>query len=437
MAKLVLIGAGSVVFAARLIKDILSYPDLGGSEIALVDIDEDRLDLIAAYAKKLSRDAGAELVIERTSDRRRVLPDADFVIVTIQLGAECRAPDIEIPRRYGVDQAVGDTIGPGGVFRALRTVPTILDICRDMEELCPNALLIDYTNPMAIICSSISRASAVDFVGLCHSVQGTAAQIAGYIGIDIAELDYWTAGINHMAWYLTLERDGRDVYPLLRDASGRKAIYDQDPVRFEILKHFDYFVTESSHHMSEYVPYFRKTGADIDSLGMRRFDAERLERRQAEHYGRIRRELAGEEESDLSRSNEYGIQIVHSVVTGTPRRINANVPNAALITNLPPKSCVEVPCIVDSTGVHPCHVGDLPPQLAALNRTSINIQDMAVEAIFSGRRADVIQAVMLDPLTSSIVDPDTIVDMVNELFEAERDWIPSSFYDEVAVSESR
>jgi alpha-galactosidase len=425
--KIAMIGAGSVVFAQRLTTDILSWPALQDATIALMDLDAARLELIGALAGRLVREQRLPARITTTTDRRAALDGAGVVIVMIQVGGVAAVrPDVEIPHRHGVDQAVGDTLGPGGIFRGLRTVPVLLDLCRDMAELCPRALLINYSNPMAINCWAVSVATAITAIGLCHSVQGTARQLAGYTGVPADELAYWVAGINHMAWFLRLERaGGEDLYPALWRAMEDPAIYAQDPVRFEIMRHFGAFVTESSRHMSEYVPYFRRTQALAERYAPPwRRDYDLYVARQEQYYERVRRQVAGAEPVPTDRTHEYCSYILNALVTNAPVRINASVPNTGLIPNLPAGCCVEVPCLVDNTGVHPCYVGDLPPHLAALNRTNINVQELVVRAALTGDRAAVYQAVALDPLTAAVLSLDEARHLTDELFAASAPWLP-------------
>jgi alpha-galactosidase len=408
--------------------DILSWPELQHATFAMVDIDAGRLELIGALADRLIREQRLPARCETTTDQRAALDGADYVIVMIQVGGVAAIrPDVAIPQRYGLDQAIGDTLGPGGVFRGLRTIPPLLDICRDMAELCPNALLINYSNPMAMICWAIGAATKIRTIGLCHSVQGTAQQLADYIGAPYDEITYWVAGINHQAWFLRFERHGADAYPALRAALDDPAIYAKDRVRFELMRHFGAFVTESSPHLSEYVPYFRRTlelAAD-HGLGW----AHTLDGYIASHaryYERARRQVAGAEPIPTDRTNEYCSSIIHAIETGTPFRMNANVPNTGLITNLPEGCCVEVPCLVDDAGVHPCHIGTLPPQLAGLNRTNINVQELAVKAALEGDRAAAYHAVALDPLTASVLTLDECRRMTDELFAASAPWLPKA-----------
>lgn len=426
MAKIAMIGAGSVVFASRLATDILSWPELQDSTIALMDIHPGRLETIAGYVKQLVDQEKLPAKVVSTLDRREALDGADYVVVMIQVGGlEMYEPDVMIPRKYGIDQTVGDSLGPGGVFRGLRTMPVLLDICRDMAELCPSALLINYSNPMAMNCWAMEEATKIKSLGLCHSVQGTAERLAGFIGKPYSELAYWVAGINHQAWFLRFEWQGQDAYPLLFAAMNDPEIYAKDPVRFEIMRHFDAFVTESSHHMSEYVPWFRKNPEMVTKFLPTRWDYyEICKGREGPHYDRIRRQAAGAEPIAFDRTHEYCSFIVHAIETNTPYRMNGNVRNTGLITNLPEGCCVEVPCLVDNTGIQPCFVGDLPPQLAAINRTNVNVQELAVKATLEGDRRYVYQAIKLDPLTGALLTLDQIHSLVDELFAAEAEWLP-------------
>ncbi len=437
MVKIVMIGAGSHVFARRLMMDILSYPELRDSTITLMDIDEERLGLMAQLANRLVGQQGFDTKIEATADRREALEGADYVVVSIRVGGlDATRLDLEIPAKYGVVQAVGDTIGPGGVFYALKHIPVLLSICHDVEDVCPDAWLMNYTNPMAMICWAMNDHSRVRNVGLCHSVQGTARQLANYIGAPPEEVSHWVAGINHMAWFLEFKWRGVDAYPLLRErlrdvkpgSETSIPFAAQDLVRIEIFKAFGYFNTESSGHMSEYVPYFRKRPDLFERFGLRRELRLKegdpwLERRRRRDT-QLRRLLEGGEVMPIVRSHEYCSSIIHSMETDTPGRVNANVRNTDLITNLPEGCCVEVPCLVDRTGIHPCHVGKLPPQCAALNRANINLQELGVKAAVEGDRELVHQAVLLDPLTSAILSIDETRRMVDEMLEAEAKYLP-------------
>jgi len=434
LVKIVLIGAGSHVFARRLTTDFLSYPELQSSTITLMDIDQERLDLITAFARKLVEQWGLSTRIEATTDRHKALEGADYVVTSIRVGGTASNKlDIEVPAKYGVRQGIGDTIGPGGVFYGLRHIPAILEICHDMEELCPDAWLINYTNPMAMITWAINDYSHVKSVGLCHSVQNTSSELARYIGAPVDEVSYWVAGINHMAWFLEFRWRGRDAYPLLRERFRDPTVYSRqdahwagpDIVRAEIFRAFGYFNTESSQHMSEYVPYFRKRPELFEKFKLvvafdQTSDWEERRKRQDEE---LKKALESEERILLQRSDEYCSYIVHSIETGTPRRINANVRNTGLITNLPQGCCVEVPCLADETGIHPCYVGDLPPQCAALNRMNINVQELGMKGAVARDRRLAFQAVLVDPLTSAILSLEEVEKMVEEMFEREKEYL--------------
>jgi len=434
MAKVVMIGAGSHVFSRNLITDILSHPELRDSTISLMDIDRERLGLIKSYADRLVEQQGFSTAIESTTDRRAALDGADYVIVSIRVGGfEARKHDLGIPVKYGVVQAVGDTIGPGGVFYGLRHVPVLLGVCKDMEELCPDALLINYTNPMSILCWSMNDYTSIRNVGLCHSVQGTASELARYIGAPKDEVSYWVAGINHMAWFLEFKWRGEDAYPLLRESLSDPAVYSHpgahwagpDNVRVKIFETFGYYNTESSQHMSEYVPYFRQRPELFEEYRLESafLHDEKAVARREEQDAELERTLRDGDELPMRRTDEYCATIIHSVETGAPSRINGNVRNDGLITNLPPGSCVEVPCLVDGNGIHPIHIGDLPPQCAALNRTNINVHDLAIRAAIEKSKTLVHQAILVDPLTSAMLTIDETHAMVDELFEAHKGYL--------------
>ena len=447
MAKIVIIGAGSHIFSRHLITDVLSYPELRDSTITLMDIAEESLDFITAFARKLVEQNGFNTRIESTLDRRAALEGADYVITTIQVGgAQATQADRDIVVKYGIIPHVGDTIGPGGVFYGLRHVPVILDICHDMEKLCPDAWLINYTNPMAIITWAVNDYSRIKNVGLCHSVQGTSGTLAKYLGAPIEEISYWVAGINHMAWFLEFKWQGKDAYPLLREKFKNPVVYSgtdkdnwmiADIARAEIFKAFGYYNTESSRHISEYVPYFRKKDRPellekykLITFGRFAPEAEREQIRKelaakmrTDEDEEFKKQLAANYRFPLSHSPEYGSTIIHSLETGIPSRIYGNVKNNGLITNLLRGCCVEVPCLVDKEGIHACYIGDLPPQLAALNRTNINVQEMAVRGIAEKDKTKILQAVLLDPLTAASLTIDETRQMVDELFQASKKYL--------------
>jgi alpha-galactosidase len=430
MAKIVLIGAGSHFFSRNIITDVLSYPGLQNNTITLVGhAHQEPVELVAAFAQKMVKQHGFNTKIESTMNRREALKGADYVLAAIRVGGgQAGRTDKKITMTYGVDESAGDTIGPLGVFFGLRNVPVIIDICRDMAELCPKALFINYTNPLAIIGWAVSDYTRIKNVGICNGVQSTAADLAKYLGIPKDELSYWIGGINHMAWFLELKRHNQDVYPLLREKFEDPLIYSEqdahvfgpDIVRAEVFKAFGYYCTETSPHLSEYLPYFRKRPELI-----KKFKLEMIERTQeeAEKMRRakddeLKQLISSEAELPVVRKNDYGVSIINAIENGMPVRVTGNVQNTGLITNLPEGCCVEVPCLADKEGLHPCHVGNLPPQLAALNRTNINVQELAVRGIVEKSKTKIFQSVLLDPLTSAVLTIDETRRMVDDMFEA-------------------
>jgi len=335
--------------------------------------------------------------------------------------------DFEVPKRYGLRQTIADTLGVGGIMRGLRTIPVLLDVCRDLEQLSPNALLLNYVNPMAMLCWAAAEASPIHTVGLCHSVQHTARELAADLGLDASQLDYHVAGINHVAFFLRLERDGEDLYPALHGVTPP----DWNRVRYEVLKHFGYFVTESSEHFSEYVPWFIKDGRPdlIERFNIPLDEYPRRCERQIGEWSALRDDLEEGGQIDTARSDEYGADIIYACETGEPFTFNGNVPNrwkdGLLIDNLPADCCVEVPCVASARGIEPQAVGELPRQLAALMQTNINVQGLTVEAALTGRREAVHQAAMLDPHTAAELSLDEIHSLVDDLLETHGDWIPN------------
>lgn len=440
MPKIALIGC-SAAFTRNLTSDILLVPELQDSTISLMDIDPVRLELARDLVLKVIETRGLPAKVEATLDRREAIREADFVIVTIQVGGlDAYTHDIEIPLKYGVGQCVGDTLGPGGIFRGLRTIPVLLDICRDMDEVArPDALLINYSNPMAINCWAVADDSGRPHVGLCHSVQGTSEMLARFIGAPYEEITYRCAGINHQAWFLEFLWQGEDAYPLIRKAIQKEEVIGQEPVRTDMMKHFGYFVTESSGHASEYVPYYRKTEAMVEDDLSPRFTSPKDEwldwgrsggylktsrERLPTYLDEVKEQIAGERPLPTERSHEYSSYIIEAVTTKRPAVIHGNVPNRNLITNLPQGCCVEVACLVDGNGIQPTIVGDLPPQLTALNRKMINVQELAVYGSLRGDREAITHAVMMDPLTSAVCTLPQIREMVDELFAAQMQWLP-------------
>jgi alpha-galactosidase len=421
--KITLIGAGSVVFAKSLLGDILQFPELSDATICLMDRDPQRLKVAKIMATKMVAALRVKAKIEATLDRRAAIRGARYVICTVQVGGYKPGTvlDFEIPRKYGLLQTIGDTLGVGGVFRGLRTIPVINAIARDIAEVgAPGCLLLNYTNPMAMNCMAVARATGIPHVGLCHSVQGTSKQLATYLGLPYEDITYLVAGINHMAFFLKFEYRGQDAYPLLFDLLKRPA-FKQDRVRFEMMRRTGYFVTESSEHQSEYVPYFIHHGEKV---------RERFEVPIDEYLRRCESIIASWKKTEASllgadgaitvnpQSHEYGSFIIHSRETNTPRVIYGNVPNTGLIENLPRGACVELPCLVDAQGVQPTHIGTLPPQLAALCQTNINVQELTVEAALTNKREHIYHAVMLDPHTATVLTLDQIWAMCDELIAA-------------------
>jgi alpha-galactosidase len=440
MARIALIGAGSVVFTRNLCSDILLTPALQESTIVLMDIDPERLAQARNLVQAIVDQRGLRARVEATTDRREAVRDAGYVITTFQQGGlDAYALDIEIPQRYGVEQCVGDTLGPGGVFRALRTIPVLLDLCDDMGDLAPDALLLNYVNPMAANCWAVDAATGWPHVGLCHSVQGTSEMLARWIDIPYQEVIFVCGGINHQAFFLEFRRGQEDLYPQIWEAIERPEVYAEEPVRIELMKHFGYFVTESSGHASEYVPYFRKSEQMVNQDLVPRFKdpvnhwfdfgrtggyLRHCIGRFAQAQQEYKELLEGVRTLPTERTHEYGSFIIEAVETHQPVRINGNVPNRGLISSLPEGCCVEVPCLVDGNGVQPTAVGALPPQLAALNRTNINVQELIVEAALTGDVEAVHHAVMLDPLTAAVCTLPQIRAMVDEMLEAQAQWLP-------------
>lgn len=428
MPKITFIGAGSTVFAKNLLGDLFSFPELGNTTISLHDIDPERLRTTEIVAHKLAKQLNVNPVIQATTDRRQALEGADYAINMIQVGGYKPATviDFEIPKKYGLRQTIGDTLGIGGIMRGLRTIPVLLKMAKDMEELCPEVLHLNYVNPMAINCWALNKASSIKTIGLCHSVPFTAMQIAWDIKTPVDEINYLVAGINHMAFYLKLEKDGKDLYPLIRKVIDEDRIPQWNRVRYDMFDRLGYFVTESSEHLSEYVPWFIKQNRPdlIERYNIPLDEYLTRCENQIAEWETMRVQLeAGDSVIEFQKSVEYGSLIIHSLETGVPRTIYGNVPNSGLIDNLPADSIVEVPCLVDKNGVQPTHIGSLPPHLAALIQTNINVQALTVEAALTGRRDYIYHAAMLDPHTGAELDLDQIWSLVDDLIEAHADWV--------------
>ena len=426
--KIAMIGAGSVVFAQHLLGDIMSWPELSEPHIALMDIDPDRLAVAERMAHKLAEALGARPKITAHRTRKPALDGADYVINTIQVGGfPATKIDFEVPSKYGLQQTIADTNGIGGIFRALRTMPVMVKIAQEMETLCPKAIFINYANPMAMVCWAVNRATSIQTVGLCHSVQGTAMQLARYMGLPYEDLLYRAAGINHMNFYLKLEYRGRDAYPRLRRAMQNPEIWNRDPVRFEVFNRLGYFVSESSVHFSEYVPWFiRRDRPDlIDRYGISIDEYITRCIEQDKDWKRTKRAMFSDKAIKVHRSHEYCGYILHAHQTGEPYVIYGNVPNDGIVTNLPQRCSVEVPCLVDRNGIQPCHVGDLPPQLAAIIRNTVNVHELTLEGFFERKRDHIYQAAILDPHASAELTLDEIYSLVDDLFEAHGKMVPS------------
>ncbi|MFW6269750.1 MAG: alpha-galactosidase [Bacillota bacterium] len=434
MKKFAFIGAGSFGFTRKLVKDILSFPAFEDAHIALMDIDPKRLSYIEKAINKIKDAGDYPAKVTATTDRKEALKNADGVLITIlQGGVQVWRHDIEIPKKYGVDINVGDTRGPAGIFRALRTIPEMLDIARDVEKYCPDAVILYYTNPMAMLIRAIQGETDVRISGLCHSVQGTAAMLADWIGAPMDEITYLCAGINHQAWYLDFEWNGEDAYPLIREAVQKEDIYNEEQVRNEMFLHLDYYVTESSGHNSEYNPWFRKREDLIEKYcthgtgwnpGEYAYILKEYLKREDNWEDDIQ-EWLNQDEIDLERGHEYAAYIFNAILgDGTKYEFNGNVRNFGLIDNLPEGCCVEIPIIASKRGLDPIHVGKLPDHLAVLNNINARCEELAVEGALEGDKRKIFHAITMDPLTSAVLSLAETEDMVNEMFEANKDWLP-------------
>ena len=460
MVKIAFIGAGSTVFAKNLMGDILSFPEFSDATFALMDIDKKRLETSVQVAHTVNEFLGTNATIEATTNRREALTGANYVICMIQVGGykPGTVTDFDIPKKYGLRQTIGDTLGIGGIMRGLRTIPILLGIAKDMEELCPDALFLNYVNPMAINQWALSRGSSIKTVGLCHSVPGTAHELANDIGVPYEDINYLVAGINHMAFYLKYEnkRTGENLYPRIQQVLHEGRAPDWNLTRYELFKRTGYFVTESSEHLSEYVPWFIKRDrpdlieefnipldeylarCEAQIVGWDMAQAAR-DRGEAPSESAIRKKLAeinlmprmveGTVRTIMNfdkvqRSVEYGSLIIHSMETGMERKIYGNVPNRGIIKNLPDDCIVEVPCLVDKNGIQPTQIGKIPPHLAAMMQTNINVQSLTVEAAITCKREHIYHAAMLDPHTAAELSLDQIWSMVDELIEAHGDFLP-------------
>jgi alpha-galactosidase len=434
MAKIAFIGAGSLGFTRGLVRDLLTFPLLRDATIALMDIDKERLDFAQRAVQSIIDRGQYPAKIEATLDRKEALKGADAVLCTI-LSGDVRVwqHDILIPKKYGIDTNVGDTRGPSGIFRALRTIPVMLDICRDMERHCPNALLLNYTNPMAMLCRAMQRKSRIQLSGLCHSVQGTVHMLAHWIGASMDEITYVCAGINHLAWYIEFKRNGKDAYPALRKAVQRKEVYREEIVRNEMFLALDYYVTESSGHNSEYNWWFRKRPDLIEKYcthgtgwnpGEYAYILKEYQRRKGAWKREVKEWFDKGAPMSLERGGEYASNIINAVLGGEPYVFNGNVPNTGLIPNLPHGACVEVPVLANTRGLNSIYAGPLPPQCAALNNVVIATEEMAVEAALTGDPKLVYQSIAYDPLTAAVLSLAEIKKMVAEMLRKNKDYLP-------------
>ncbi len=429
--KIVFLGAGSGFFH-RLFADVLNIPGAESGEMVLVDVDTERLELAEQVGKMLVEKMSRGWTVTATTDRRSVLAGTHYIINCIEVsGVHCVRSDNDIPAKYGVDQCIGDTIGPGGLFKALRTVPVFLEVLRDIEQLCPDAWVLNYTNPMSIMCLAAARASRAKVVGLCHSVQGTSRALARHADVPYHQMRWRCGGINHLAWFTELTHNGQDLYPVLCDkVRNGGEIYEQDPVRFDMMLHFGYFVTESSGHFSEYLPYYRKRPQLVKKycrdgyVGGSGFYADGWPKWRANTDARLRKMVAGQDEIPTDRTWEYASYIIEAMETNAPFVIYGTMPNAGLIDNLPADGVVEVPCLVGRNGIQPTQFGPLPPQCAAICDWNMRMFDLAATACIEKSREAAAHALMLDPLTAAVCCPAEIKQMTEELFEAEKEFLP-------------
>jgi alpha-galactosidase len=429
MSKITFIGAGSTVFAKNVLGDCLLTPALQGFEIALFDIDHERLQDSANMLNNIKKTSGSTSVVKAYTDRKEALSGAKYVVNAIQVGGydPCTITDFEIPKKYGLRQTIADTVGIGGIFRNLRTIPVMLDFAADVREVCPDALFLNYTNPMAVLTNVMNTYGGVRTVGLCHSVQACVPELFKSLGIDREGVKAKIAGINHMAWLLEVTKDGVDLYPEIKKRAAEKQKEKHwDMVRYEMMLNFGYYITESSEHNAEYHPYFIKRNYPelVDRFNIPLDEYPRRCIEQISRWKQMREDLVNDANLTHKRSHEYASYIFEAIETDVPFKIGGNVMNTGLITNLPREACVEVPCLVDRNGVTPTYVGDLPPQLAALNRTNINTQLLTIEAAITRKREHIYHAAMLDPHTAAELSMDDIKSMCDELIEAHGKWLP-------------
>lgn len=432
MPKITFMGAGSTVFAKNVLGDSMMTPALAESTIALYDIDAQRLQDSRMMLENINRNNGNKARVEAylgVENRKDALRGANYVVNAIQVGLydPCTIIDFEVPKKYGLRQTIADTLGIGGIFRALRTIPVMFDFARDMEEVCPDALFLNYTNPMAMLTGAMLRGTGVKTVGLCHSVQTCAKGLLEGLGMSYDEQVQWKiAGINHQAWLLEISRDGKDLYPEIKARAAARTEKHNDMVRYEIMKRFGYYVTESSEHNAEYMPYFIKDKYPelIERFNIPLDEYPRRCVNQIEKWTQMRKNLVEKHDLTHERSKEYASHIMEAMETNQPYKFGGNVLNTGLIPNLPAEAAVEVPCLVDKSGVQPVYVGNLPPQCAAMNRTNINVQLLTVEAALTGKKDYIYQAAMMDPHTASELSIDDIVAMCDDLIETHGSWLP-------------
>lgn len=426
--KITFLGAGSTVFAKNVLGDCMTVPSLQTFEFALYDIDEQRLQESYSMLSNLKTNLGSTVTIRAYRNLREALTGAKYVVNAIQVGGydPCTITDFEVPKKYGLRQTIADTLGIGGLFRALRTIPVMREFAATIREVCPDAWFLNYTNPMVVLTTTMIR-EGVKAVGLCHSVQGCVPGLFRHLGMDDTGVQWKIAGINHMAWLLEIDRDGVDLYPeIKRRAADKQQTKHDDMVRFEIMNRFGYYVTESSEHNAEYMPYFIKSTHPelIDRFNIPLDEYPRRCVNQIARWAKMREQVVNNASISHERTHEYASYIFDAMETNVPFKIAGNVMNTKLITNLPEEACVEVPCLVDRSGVTPCHVGPLPPQLAALNRTNINTQLLTLEAAFTGKKEHIYHAAFLDPHTSAELTLDEIVSLCDDLIEAHGNWLP-------------
>lgn len=430
MTKISIIGAGSA-FTQDIATDILLIEGIEGGTIALVDLDAERLAIARKLVEKIIELSGKRWNVIASTDRREVIGGSQFVINQIEVGGlQTVRYEYEIPLKYGVNQCIGDTLGPGGLFKTLRTLPSWMDIIRDVEDLCPDSTILNYTNPMSAVTLLTSRVTSIPVVGLCHSIQNTSRQLAKYAGVPYEDMQWRAGGINHMSWFVELTHEGKDLYPVLREKIQNPDLLKKDPVRFDAMKYLGAFVSESSGHFSEYIPYYRKRQSLIDKHcstgynGATGYYADNWPIWRNENDEKIVKQLEGSLPIELAPSNEYAAIIIEAMLKNEPKVIYGNVPNEGLIHNLPADGVVEVACMVDRNGVNPCRFGSLPEHLAALCRSNMAFFDLAVGAVLNNDKEMARHALMVDPLSAAVCSLDEISDMFEELYEAERDFIP-------------